>query len=70
MYNFKIFPMNREWKNHLVNQFSFLKINTSVFHVFNPDGLHYFRGSTQTKQNKKTLMDTVLFVEKFERKKF
>lgn len=53
VYNFKIFLMNREWKNHLVNQFSFLKINTSVFLVFSPDGLHYFRVSTQTKQNKK-----------------
>lgn len=52
VYNFKIFPMNREWKNHLVNQFSFLKVNTSVFHVSNPDGLHYFRVGTQTKQNK------------------
>lgn len=53
MYNSKIFPMNREWKNNLENQFIFLKINTSVFRVFNPDGLHYFRVSHSNKTKQK-----------------
>lgn len=55
--------MNREWKNNLGNQFIFLKMNTRVFHDFNPDSLHYFTVNTQQHKTK-TLMGTVLFIEK------
>lgn len=56
--------MSTAWKNKIGIQFIFLQINLTGCYVFIPDGLYHFRVNIL-----KNLVDTVLFIEKFERKK-